>query len=85
MELYFFPLIFIDESILIKYLSVLNTNKIFPRRYFYPSINTIRHINSNIICEVSKNISSRILCLPLSFDLKESDIDQICNLIKNNL
>ena len=81
----YFPIIFNDELSLLRCLSILNKNGIFPRRYFYPSLNTIEYVNSKDICEFSESISTRILCLPLSFDLKELDIDQICNFINANL
>ena len=80
----YFPIIFEDELSLLRCLSILNKNNIFPRRYFYPSLNKIEYVNSKDICVYAESISNRILCLPLSYDLKELDIYQICSLINHN-
>ena len=49
-------------------LEELNKEKIFPRRYFYPSLNTIPFINEiNLKSQmpISEDIAPRRLCLPL--------------------
>ena len=37
-----------------------------PRRYFYPSLNTLPYVNNQNM-PISEDISKRILCLPLYF------------------
>ncbi len=80
----YYAIIFESEEILIRVQKALNDEQIFPRRYFYPSLNTIPYINGESM-PVSENISSRVMCLPLYFDLKKIDLIQICKKISNAL
>ena len=50
------------------------------RRYFYPSLSTLRYHQSNS-APVAESISSRILCLPLYHDLKKEEIDFIVRIL----
>lgn len=77
----YYPLIFESENQLLQVQKVLNENQIFPRRYFYPSLNTIEYINGKEM-PVSESIASRILCLPLYVGLKTEDLIKITNLIQ---
>ena len=58
----YFPIIFNSEKDLLRILKKLNAANINPRRYFYPSLNTIKYIDGQK-CNISESISSRILCL----------------------
>lgn len=78
----YFPIIFDSEEQLLKVEAELNMNKIFPRRYFYPSVNTYNKILEPQSCPISEDISRRILCLPLYYSLTNEDIDFVVNLIK---
>jgi len=80
----YYPVIFENESILLQVQKALNNNQIMPRRYFYPSLNTIEYIKGNKM-PISENISSRILCLPLYVGLSEKELDGIVILINTNL
>ena len=81
----YFPVIFKDENILLKVQAKLQENHIFPRRYFYPSVNTFTKIVPYVPMPVSENIASRILCLPLYFTIEESDMVRIINIIKSTI
>jgi dTDP-4-amino-4,6-dideoxygalactose transaminase len=72
----YYPIIFETEQQLLNVQSKLNAINIFPRRYFYPSLNTINFVNGPKM-EISEEISSRILCLPLSHDIDESVLDKV--------
>jgi dTDP-4-amino-4,6-dideoxygalactose transaminase len=61
----YYPVIFQNEQHLIAVLDELNKINIFPRRYFYPSLNTIKYLNLNTQSPISESISERILCLPI--------------------
>ena len=61
----------------------MKNKKIFPRRYFYPSVNLLEKDSAS--CPVSENLASRIICLPLYFDLKDSQIESICSTIRHYL
>ena len=76
----YFPIIFSDESNLLQKIKELNAEGINPRRYFYPSLNTLSYINASML-EISENISSRILCLPLSGDFDEKLVSKVCSVI----
>ena len=78
----YYPIVFENEDILLKVQKVLNENQIFPRRYFYPSLNTIEYINGTPM-PISESIGSRVLCLPLFDGLKEHEIDTICKIIND--
>jgi dTDP-4-amino-4,6-dideoxygalactose transaminase len=76
----YFPVIFQSEEELLKVQKKLNEAEIFPRRYFYPSLNTIDFVNGESM-PISESIASRILCLPLYVGLTEDELKLIVNLI----
>ncbi len=80
----YFPVVFESEAQLLKIVKVLNDHNIFPRRYFYPSLNTLPYLKSDKM-PASEALSVKILCLPLYFDLKEEQVKTICGLINKNL
>jgi len=77
----YFPVIFESESQLQKIEKALNTENIFPRRYFYPSVNTYTNILEYQPTPVSEDIAKRILCLPLYWNLKNHEIEKIIQII----
>ena len=77
----YFPVIFKDENMLLKVQAKLNENHIFPRRYFWPSVNTFTNLVPYTPMPVSDDIASRILCLPLYYTLAEEDIQRIIDII----
>ena len=81
----YFPVIFKDEDTLLKVQAKLQENHIFPRRYFYPSVNTFTKIVPYSSMPVSENIASRILCLPLYFTLRDEDVLRIVSIILGTL
>lgn len=76
----YYPIIFESEAMLLKVLQTLNDNKIFPRRYFYPSLNTVNYVNGGSM-PISESVSTRILCLPLYKGLSMDELAIIVNLI----
>lgn len=76
----YYPLILENEAQLLKVQKELNNNAIFPRRYFYPSLNTIDYVEGKMM-PVSESIASRILCLPLYVGLQENELETICKII----
>lgn len=81
----YFPVIFDSESSLLKVEKALNDENIFPRRYFYPSVNIYKNIVKYSSTPISEDISSRILCLPLYFNLRNKDIIKIVNIVNTLL
>jgi dTDP-4-amino-4,6-dideoxygalactose transaminase len=77
----YLPILFDMESQLLNIQRSLNEANIFPRRYFYPSLDRLPYIK-DARCEISRDISKRVLCLPLYHDLTKKEVEDICNLIK---
>lgn len=80
----YYPIIFESENQLLSIEKVLNNNKIFPRRYFYPSLNTIEYSKGKKMI-ISENISASVLCLPLYVGLSDENLNQIVSLINSEL
>jgi dTDP-4-amino-4,6-dideoxygalactose transaminase len=80
----YYTAIFDSEEQLLNVQEILNKNQIFPRRYFYPSLNTINYI-SEVAMPISESIASRILCLPLYVGLSIEELEKIITLINANL
>lgn len=82
----YYPIVLESEEVLLKIQEQLNLNWIYPRRYFYPSLNTVPYTRGSE-APVSESISKRALCLPLYHDLKEEEIDMIARImlrVQNN-
>ena len=78
----YYPVIFKNESTLLKVQNDLNIKNIFPRRYFYPSLNNIDYLKGQKM-PISESVASRVLCLPLYGDLSNDEIFKICLIINN--
>ena len=81
----YFPVIFEDEGQLKRVQKALNMQNIFPRRYFYPSLDTLSYIEPNQYMGIARDISHRILCLPIYPDLEKEAQKKIISIIKENL
>ncbi len=79
----YFPVIFPNEEILIRTQTALNENGILPRRYFYPSLNTIPYVGGSEM-PISEEVSKTILCLPLYHNLGD-DVYRIIEIISNQI
>ena len=80
----YYPIVFEDEDTLLRVQKALNEEQIFPRRYFYPSLNTIDYLGKQKM-PVSESIASRVLCLPLFKELTEMELIKILDVIKKNI
>jgi dTDP-4-amino-4,6-dideoxygalactose transaminase len=78
----YYPVIFADAATRAEVTKQLNANNIFPRRYFYPSLNTLPYLRNTAPCPVSESIASRILCLPFFDALDDDTINNIARIIK---
>ncbi|WP_152055411.1 DegT/DnrJ/EryC1/StrS family aminotransferase [Aliarcobacter butzleri] len=81
----YFPVVFENEELLLKVQKALNDENIFPRRYFYPSLDTLEYIEPKQECKISRDISKRILCLPIYAELTKAEQNSILNIIKQNI
>ena len=80
----YYPVVFKSEEELLNVFAQLNKQDIFPRRYFYPSLNKLQYVQGNR-CPVSEDISTRIACLPLYVGLEDECIIKIAQIIKQGL
>ncbi|MFN8673302.1 MAG: DegT/DnrJ/EryC1/StrS family aminotransferase [Candidatus Sericytochromatia bacterium] len=80
----YYPIIFENEISLLKAQENLNNNNIFPRRYFYPSLNKLNYVKKQNT-PISEDISKRILCLPLYSELNKNDIKKIAEIILKSI
>jgi len=80
----YFPVVIESEDQLLRVQKVLNEQEIFPRRYFYPSLNTINYVKGGEM-PFSESIASRILCLPLYVDLDITDVQKIVAILNSNI
>lgn len=78
----YFPVVFKSEEELLKVQKALNKQNINPRRYFYPSLDTLDYIEPKQKCKTSRDISKRILCLPIYAELKRDTQEEIISIIK---
>ncbi len=80
----YYPVVFNTEAALQKVQDELNKSGIVPRRYFYPSLNKLSYLNKMNACDVSEQIATRILCLPIYHTLSEKEVQQIANIINSH-
>jgi len=80
----YFPVLFENEEMLLKVERQLKSNDILARRYFYPSLNQLNYISPKNV-SIAENISKKILCLPLYFNLETSEIQKIVSIVRNTL
>lgn len=81
----YYPVMFKNETELLKVFDALHQNDIFPRRYFWPSLNTLPYLEKTQSCPISEDICSRIACLPLYPDLCDEDVKKISQIVVENL
>ena len=82
----YYPIIFESEDKLVEVQKRLNDIQIFPRRYFYPSLNRVEYYNISLaVMPVSEKIAASILCLPLYAGLSKTDLNIIVNQINTTL
>ena len=78
-------IVFKNEQELLKVQKALNHKNIFPRRYFYPSLDTLEYIEPKQECKISRDISRRILCLPIYAEFEKDEQNLIINTIIENI
>jgi dTDP-4-amino-4,6-dideoxygalactose transaminase len=75
----YFPIVFRSEIEMLEIKARLEDVGIFPRRYFYPSLD---ELSKNLgfadqLCPISRSISSAILCLPMGHNVNSKVLRQI--------
>jgi dTDP-4-amino-4,6-dideoxygalactose transaminase len=78
----YYPVIFRTGEAMQRVKAALEAEKVFPRRYFYPSLDTLPYVKAEA-CPVSRSIAERVLCLPLYPGLAIVDIDRITGIVRS--
>jgi dTDP-4-amino-4,6-dideoxygalactose transaminase len=81
----YFPVVFESEEQTVRVAATLKENGVLARRYFYPSLESVACLDAQAEQSVSKDIASRILCLPIFDQLSQADQRNIVNWIKAEL
>lgn len=81
----YFPVVFESEEQAVRVAETLKENGVLARRYFYPSLDSLELVNGRDNCQVSRNIASRILCLPLYSELEAENSKLIIDKIEEAL
>jgi dTDP-4-amino-4,6-dideoxygalactose transaminase len=84
----YYPVLFDSESALIQAKSILNSEGIYPRRYFYPALNGICYVDHSPM-PIAEDISRRVLCLPLFDEMSEPLVERIshalCSILRQEV
>jgi dTDP-4-amino-4,6-dideoxygalactose transaminase len=76
----YYPVILNDEETTLKVQNELEGNRVMPRRYFHPSLNTVNIYKAKQL-PISESISKRILCLPLYHTISFEEIDFVSRIL----
>ena len=79
-------MIFDSEEITLRVVAALREKNIFPRRYFFPTLNTLPYLPlRDQSCPVAESVSRRVLCLALYEELEEPVVERIARTIRRSL
>ena len=77
----YFPVLFPSENALLQTQQRLNEAGIFPRRYFYPSLDALGYGQPEGKNPISRDRARRVLCLPIYPALPLDDQEKIISII----
>jgi dTDP-4-amino-4,6-dideoxygalactose transaminase len=79
----YYPVLFPSHEDMLRARKDLMDQDIIPRRYFYPSLNTLPYLQQAgyKACPVSESAAMRVLCLPLYYELNTEEIQKISKII----
>lgn len=76
----YFPVLFDSEALMLRCMDALAQEKIYCRRYFYPSLASLPYVSAPSL-PVCESIVKRIICLPHYHTLTSSDIEMIARIM----
>ena len=76
----YYPIVLPTEEDTLKVITELNLNLIYPRRYFYPSLNKLPYVKQQPM-PIAESVSKRIICLPFYHTLTIEEIDLIARIL----
>jgi dTDP-4-amino-4,6-dideoxygalactose transaminase len=79
----YYPVVFPTHESMIRVRAALQSKEIFPRRYFYPSLNTLSFLPNELrkSCPASESLAQRVLALPLYPQMTRGDVERIVECI----
>lgn len=80
----YYPVVFKTQEHCELIFEELKKYEIFARRYFYPVLSKVGYVNETPV-PIAESISKRVLCLPLYYQLSESELDLVCRIILRTL
>lgn len=80
----YYPVVFASAEAMQRVRQALLDDGIVPRRYFYPSLNTLPYLAPEMkkSCPVSERVAGCVLSLPLYVGLSADDIVRICGIVR---
>jgi dTDP-4-amino-4,6-dideoxygalactose transaminase len=81
----YYPIFLESEEKLIEVRTALESNGIVPRRYFYPSLSSLKFVIEESNCPISDDFAPRALALPLYFDLAHDEVRKIAQIVNSCL
>ena len=79
----YYPVFFRSGEAMLRVKAALEAEQIFPRRYFYPSLDTLPYLSAEA-CPVSRSVAERVLCLPLYPGLEVTEVDRIAAIVSGS-
>lgn len=80
----YFPVVFESEQKAVLTADALKEQGIMARRYFYPSLDVVGCLSDKGVQPISRDIASRILCLPIYSELSICDQERISGIVREN-
>jgi dTDP-4-amino-4,6-dideoxygalactose transaminase len=80
----YFPIVFENQQKMQETLERLKQKDVHPRRYFYPSLNTLEFVSGGAMPN-AESVANTILCLPLYHSLEEKEIELIAETIDHSV
>ncbi len=79
----YYPVLFSSHEEMMRARKALMDQDINPRRYFYPSLNTLPYLQQagTKACPISESAVMQVLCLPLYYELQRDEVVRISKII----
>ena len=77
----YYPVLFPSERTMASVRQCLAERQINTRRYFFPSLESIAELNIAGDCPVSRDVASRVLCLPLASEMDDQAVARVVTAI----
>jgi dTDP-4-amino-4,6-dideoxygalactose transaminase len=78
----YYPILLKNYDTVESVLRSLQKENIFCRRYFYPSLSKLVYTNDNST-PLSDDIASKIMCLPMYYNLELENVEKICKIVES--